>query len=106
MYRQGDVLVVPITSIPRGATEEMLEKDCIVLAHGEATGHAHVIRDHSARMFCTPGQPKTKAIRFLRLVRSVELIHEEHDTVTIPPGDYEVIRQREYAPGEVRHVAD
>ena len=32
--------------------------------------------------------------------------HDEHATIMLPPGAYRVIRQREYAPEEVRYVAD
>ena len=43
MIRQGDVLIVPVEEIP--ATVEAVEREngCIILAHGEATGHAHKI---------------------------------------------------------------
>ena len=37
---------------------------------------------------------------------AVELVHDEHDTLTIAPGAYKVIRQREYHPEEIRNVAD
>ena len=45
---------------------------------------------------------------FLRVLEEagVEVTHEEHATLTIPPGDYEVKRQREYTPEEIRRVAD
>jgi hypothetical protein len=36
----------------------------------------------------------------------VALEHEDHDTIMIPPGTYQVVRQREYSPGAVRYVAD
>ena len=37
----------------------------------------------------------------------VDLTHPEHDTVTLPPGTYEVRRQREYADaGGITYVAD
>jgi hypothetical protein len=34
------------------------------------------------------------------------LEHDEHDTITLPPGSYRIVRQREYAPEEIRYVAD
>jgi hypothetical protein len=36
----------------------------------------------------------------------VALEHDEHDTIAIPPGNYKVIRQREYSPEAIRNVAD
>lgn len=36
-----------------------------------------------------------------------DLIHEEHDTVNVPPGSYRIVRQREYDMMQgVRRVAD
>lgn len=108
MYRQGDVLVVHIDSIPEGAQLEE-SKDRIVLAHGEVTGHAHVIDAHEAQSFRTKAPVKVydfQAERFLRVQVNALLKHEEHDTIRLPPGDYAVMRQREYLPDEIRQVAD
>ncbi len=33
-------------------------------------------------------------------------VHEEHGPVTLPPGDYKVVIQREYSPEAIRNVAD
>ncbi len=46
IIRQGDVLLVPVKSLPIGAKEIPLDKGRIVLAYGEVTGHAHAIDDH------------------------------------------------------------
>ena len=43
MFRQGDVLVVPVDEIPTGLKKVPREQGRLVLAHGEATGHAHVV---------------------------------------------------------------
>ena len=83
-----------------------VERRCgrVVLAHGEVTGHAHAIRDRRATMFRDPAQ----TAMFLRVSGDgpVALEHEEHDTIHIPPGDYEVVRQREYTAEAIRAVAD
>jgi hypothetical protein len=104
MFRQGDVLIVPIVAIPSGVTLLQRESGRVVLAHGEATGHAHVIRSQHAWLF---RDPETPAL-FLRLSGNapVALEHEEHDTIHISPGDYQIIRQREYSPEAIRNVAD
>ncbi len=44
--------------------------------------------------------------RFLRIVSDVVLTHEEHDPIPLPPGLYQVVRQREYERGESRMVED
>ena len=36
----------------------------------------------------------------------VALEHDEHETIQLPPGDYRIIRQREYSPEAIRNVAD
>jgi hypothetical protein len=97
MYRQGDVLLVPVETIPSDAKRVPAP---IILAHGEATGHAHEIKSRNAKLFESTGK------RFLRLTKTAILEHQEHDPVTLPSGDYEVIRQREYHPEEIRNVAD
>lgn len=101
MYRQGDVLLIPANDLS-ASHEVPRENGRIVLAHGEATGHAHAIEEPRARLFEEPKSGR----RLLRLVTESFLRHEEHAPITLPPGDYEVIRQREYTPEEIRRVAD
>jgi hypothetical protein len=104
VYRQGDVLIVPVTSIPDERVDVERENGRIVLAHGEVTGHAHIIKATSAALF---RDPKLTAV-FMTVSGNVPvaLEHEEHETIMIPPGDYQIIRQREYSPQEIRSVAD
>lgn len=101
MYRQGDVLIVP-AAIPIGEELKQIERENgnIVLAHGEATGHTHAIKSENAGLFAANDKV------FLMVLRSVDLVHEEHSTIKIPAGNYRVIRQREYSPEEIRYVAD
>jgi len=104
MYRQGDVLIVPVDSVPGTLDPIEREQGRIILAHGEVTGHAHAIKAESAALF---RDPKLMAV-FLTVGAngSVALEHDEHDTIHLPPGNYQVIRQREYSPEEIRNVAD
>jgi hypothetical protein len=104
MFRQGDVLIVPIAKLPAGLEPVEREHGRFVLAHGEVTGHAHAIRDKRAALF---RDPKLAAI-FMHVSGDgpVALDHQEHDTIHIPPGDYQIIRQREYTPDAIRNVAD
>ena len=104
MFRQGDVLIVPIKKLPKGLEQLPLEQGAVVLAHGEVTGHAHAIKDQRAALF---HDPKLMAV-FMHVSGSatVALEHDEHSTIQIPPGDYQIIRQREYSPAEIRNVAD
>ena len=104
MFRQGDVLIVPIARLPADLEPVKREHGRLVLAHGEVTGHAHAIKDNRAALF---RDPELAAI-FMHVSGDgpVALEHQEHDTIHIPPGDYQVIRQREYTPDAIRNVAD
>ena len=53
MYRQGDVLIVPIKAFRRNWPVGR-EAGRVVLAHGEVTGHAHAIKDQNAALFRDP----------------------------------------------------
>lgn len=107
MLRQGDILVVPVKEIPRGLTAVPREHGRIVLAEGEATGHLHAIESPEV-MFLAADLAEMEG-RFLRVEaeHGVDLTHPEHDTIRLPPGNYEVRRQREYTDaGGVSYVAD
>jgi len=52
LQRQGDVLLIPIDSIPANATAVARDaRGRIVLAEGERTGHAHCVLDDAATLF-------------------------------------------------------
>jgi hypothetical protein len=96
-YQQGDVTIKP-APIPC----EAKTVHTAVLAEGEATGHAHrfvgdaALLRHGERLF-------------LRAAGSdVKILHEEHGPLTLPPGEYEVGRVREYDhfAEETREVQD
>lgn len=44
--------------------------------------------------------------RYLEVVETVTLRHEEHTQHTLPPGIYQLPTQVEYTPAELRRVAD
>ncbi len=99
-YRQGDVLLVPVSKLPPG--ERKLRKNG-VLAYGEVTGHSHAVADLKAAEVYDIGDGA-----FLSVTDNggVSIVHQEHGTVEIPKGDYRVTIQREYTPEEIRNVAD
>ncbi|MBD0670491.1 hypothetical protein [Streptomyces sp. CBMA156] len=108
MYRQGDVLIVPVEESvvpPRVAELAVQPRDGrgrMVLALGEVTGHAHAV--------VGPGWLRRETGPFgagwLHLPEGGRVVHEEHAAIPLPKGWYRVIRQREYVPGAVRMVAD
>lgn len=105
LRRQGDLLLIPVTTIPEDLAEVPRVRGQIVLAEGEATGHLHAIESPEAT-FLAADLAEIEG-RFLAVEAEVDLTHPEHDTVTLPPGTYEVRRQREYADaGGITYVAD
>jgi hypothetical protein len=89
--RQGDVLLVEVEAIP--AEARMRRRDGrIVLAEGEATGHAHAIHEEDAREFWHGEE------RFLLTRSRSQLVHEEHAPIVVPPGSWRTVQQREYLP--------
>lgn len=105
-FRHGDVLIRKIEAIPTDAVEAKADKRGLVLAEGEITGHHHRITDVSkGQLLISPDEAREMKM-WLRLDAPAELTHEEHETLTLPAGDYEVIKQSEYEPEGLRNVAD
>ena len=99
MYRQGDVLLVS-DEVPATA-EEISADDRIVIAYGEATGHAHAISRIQARLFAHADS------RYIIVGDDgADLTHEEHSTIHLPAGAYRIVHQREYIPESSRLVLD
>jgi len=99
-YRQGDVLLQQIDTLPAGASPVEWDER-VILAYGEVTGHAHAISTNYATMYTWEGD------RLLEIKPGARLVHEEHATITLPAGYYKVIQQREYVPQALpRDVAD
>ncbi|GGQ00633.1 hypothetical protein [Streptomyces roseolilacinus] len=108
MYRQGDVLVVPLdeAAVPAHVADAPAEprdgRGRMVLALGEVTGHAHAVVG-PGRLVREPG---AFGPLLLHLPDGGRVVHEEHAAIPLPKGWYRVVRQREYVPGSVRIVAD
>lgn len=102
LFRQGDVLLKRIDSIPQGLKRVASENGRVVLAHGEATGHHHSFED-DAGVALLEGDGGD---RFLDAQQDASLEHQEHGAIAVPAGSYEVVIQREYHPEAIRNVAD
>ena len=94
MFRQGDVLLVRAAEMPLGRSIDP-EAGRLVLARGEATGHHHSVAVEDGELV------DTAEGLFLRIMAATPLEHQEHSAITLEPGVYRVLRQREYAPGAV-----
>lgn len=102
MYRQGDILIIAVDEIPADAQiNDRSQGQCIVLALGEVTGHAHVITLPEVKWF-----GKMDAVQYVQSDEAFIVTHEEHGTLEVPAGAYAVIRQVEYAPAELVRVVD
>lgn len=100
-FRQGDVLIQRVENID---TTNPIQRDRgrVVLAYGEVTGHAHAILDEGVTQYAI-----AQGLTALEIKTAVALLkHEEHGTISLAPGQYRVVRQREYTPEEIRPVAD
>jgi hypothetical protein len=104
---QGDVIFVPVESIPEGLTEEKREVGRLIVTHSE-TGHHHAIDSDDARMFTPPNDPLTAYLSVEGC--GVELVHhrsiDTHESIFFQPGKWQIFRQREHAPDGWRRVED
>jgi hypothetical protein len=99
MYRQGDVLIVPVNAIPSG----LKKTKRVTLALGEVTGHHHTISEGAIGY----GASDTALADYFEVKDSTaDLTHQEHDTITLPKGKYQKVIQTEYSPQEIRNVKD
>lgn len=96
MHRQGDLLIVKREALPG----ELKPRNTNVILEGEVTGHSHrlatgrILEDAQGRMF-------------LECLAATQIVHQEHHTIELEPGYWEVIRQREYvAPDISKMVVD
>jgi hypothetical protein len=100
MYRQGDIMLVEVSALPERATPVPAHNGRVILAEGEATGHAHTLGADMATMF------EAEGMQFVRIIEPTPLEHQEHAPILIPIGIYRITRQREYSPQAIRRVMD
>ena len=101
LFQQGDVLIES-AEIPKLA-KKVKSNGRLILAEGEATGHAHaIVETEKAELFEKDGR------LWLGVKEQTDVTHEEHGTVTLPPGDFEIRRVQEYDhfAEEARRVQD
>jgi hypothetical protein len=98
MWRQGDVFMAAVDTIPAGATA----RPHCVLAEGELTGHSHRIDQPGvARLYEHGGSLYLEVT-----AASATVVHQEHKPITLLRGCYRVWGQREYSPEAIRAVRD
>ena len=99
--RQGDVFLKPVESFPTG----IQKLDTNVLAYGEATGHDHRVVGGQAVVYAAKGETEAK---YVDVTEESELVHQEHEAINVPEGQYEVVHEREYSPFDeaIKRVQD
>ncbi len=89
LYQQGDVLIETITELPSHANPISPSTGRVILAQGEATGHAHAVIEPvdlyevGDRLYCRAEGPFT-------------VVHEEHRAIKVPAGLYRIRKVQEY----------
>lgn len=90
IYRQGDVVIIQVGKIPDDAKIIVTKP----LAIGEVTGHAHrlVVKEKlDLAMY-----EDTYGRLYFKLNAPADVVHEEHQSITLPPGIYTTRTIREY----------
>jgi len=91
LYQQGDVLLTTVKRLPGKGKKVKSYNGRLILADGEATGHAHAVAvAEGVEMREISGN------LYLCCDKAATITHEEHGAITVPPGKYRVDRVQEY----------
>ena len=116
--QQGDVLLLKVTEEEFNKARNLNHKTSThtkraVLAEGEATGHYHAIYmedmlEEAGVTLCKDSQYDRQNRGVIVTGASVELKHEEHDTIVLEPGFYlqRIVKEYDHISGIARRVAD
>ena len=95
-YRHGEVFLQKIEQLPADEGE-VTEHKSFIVGHSE-TGHHHVLK--SKKTFTV--KEIEESFNYLVLDSPADIVHEKdvntHDTITVEPGIYKVIKKQEYNP--------
>ena len=100
-FRQGDILLIKVSSIPKSAKKMPAKHGRIILAEGESTGHSHSLDASRASLYIEKNDQV-----FLLAEDDCTLVHQEHAPIDVAAASYKVVRQREYQPEGIRNVMD
>ncbi len=110
MAAQGDFIIMRINDIPTNVERIEPENGVYVVAHSE-TGHNHVMEMDRVEAFKPAGVKEVDLYQmFLNVEAPTEINHlrsfDTHETLLVPPGKYEIRRQREYVAEGFRRAQD
>lgn len=105
-FQQGDVVLVPVKSVPKEATE--IHRDNAI-QYGEITGHKHAFGGSPIIMFRKEDfEQGGNFTKFVIIDKPTMLTHEEHKPIEVPPGIYEsrIVREFDHFSKLIRKVQD
>lgn len=106
LWRQGDILIQECEQLP----EKIKRKKGTTLVHSQTSGNAHRIAEkRTCRIFeSTDDREKKVGTLYIEVFADkAEIIHQEHNSVTLEKGLYCMWRQREFElSGSFRIVMD
>jgi len=110
MTFQGDVDIREVKIIPKSA--KFLDTKTIM--YGEQTGHHHTFNGQV--LVYEPQENETihvrnedvKVQKYIQVLQNAQLEHQEHQTQTIPKGNYAILQEREWdvLDQQIRRVMD
>jgi hypothetical protein len=110
MAAQGDFIIRRIEEIPE-AVEPIEPRDGVFVVAESETHHHHVMEAEHVTAYKPAGVKEVDLYQmFLKVDAPSEINHlrsyDTHETLIVPPGKYEIRRQREYVAEGFRRAAD
>lgn len=110
MAAQGDFIIMRIDDIPLEVEPVQPENGVYVVAHSE-TGHNHVMVADRVTAYQPKGVKAQDLYELFFSVKSETKIEhlrsfDTHEALNVTPGNYKVVRQREYVAEGFRRAQD
>ena len=104
LIQQGDVLFFLSDKMPDGLKKrKAVRRGLVTFAEGEVTGHHHSCVTDGVTLY-----EDEAGVLWCKVEKETTVTHQEHNPVTLEPGNYRVGIVREYDPfeKEIRDVRD
>ena len=88
--QHGDVLLRRVSRLPAGVIPVDRKDGVLVIMDGELTGHKHTVAEKEANLWEFDGE------LYIESTAPVTIKHEEHKSLEIPPGIYQIGQVKEY----------
>jgi len=103
-YRHGDLLFIKVDEIPsdfkRTKKQPKSHSRGVIVAEGEKTGHHHTLEAVESYFNY---EWRNGRISFFEIDKPTKVEHEEHGTIVLEPGKYQINFQREVQLGQVHY---